>query len=128
MELIEYFHSQHYTSEKYTPRKLQLPEQGDINLFGVRGAGKTSLILAYIEEIDEEERLYIDFEDPNLTFKTLSTVTLQHYIDDNGITLLVLDQYEADYLESFPNVNRLIVITRIPLDDAYPYRAFSFGL
>jgi hypothetical protein len=117
MELIEYFHAQHYTSEKYTPRKLQLPDQGDINLFGVRGAGKTSLVLAYIEEIDEEERLYIDLEDPNLIFNTLDAVSLQHYIDDNGITLLILDRYEQGYFERFPNVDRLIVISRIPIND-----------
>jgi len=117
MELLEYFHSQHYSSEKYIPRKLQLPEKGHINLYGVRGAGKSSMILAYLEEIDEEERLYIDLEDPNLIFGTLNVVTLQHYIDHNEITLLVLDHYDEGRLEQLPSVDRLIVISRIPLDD-----------
>ena len=117
MELLDYFHSQHYNSEKYIPRKLHLPEKGDINLFGVRGAGKTSMILAQIEETDEEVRLYIDMEDPNLLFGTLHAITLQHYIDQNGITLLVLDHYTHGSLEALPEVERLIVISRIPLDD-----------
>ncbi|MDM5272498.1 hypothetical protein PGH07_09925 [Sulfurovum sp. zt1-1] len=117
MELLEYFHSQHYSNDRYIPRKLQLPDNVDINLFGVRGAGKTSIVLSHIEEIDEEVRLYIDMEDPNLIFGKLNAVTLQQYIDDNDITLLVLDQYEQGYLEHFPEVDRLIVISRIPLND-----------
>ncbi|MFT7880167.1 MAG: AAA family ATPase [Sulfurimonas sp.] len=117
MELLEYFHSQHYSSEKYIPRKLHLPEKRNINLFGVRGAGKTSMVLAHIDDINEEERLYIDLEDPNLIFERLNAATLQQYIDQYGITLLILDQYEQGYLERFPNVDRLIVISRIPLHD-----------
>jgi len=117
MELLEYFHSQHFSSEKYIPRKLQLPQSGAINLFGVRGAGKSSMVLALLEEIDEETYLYIDFEDPNLIFGTLDTATLQHYIDHNEITLLILDHYEECHLEQLPNVDNLIVISRIPLGD-----------
>jgi len=32
--------------------------------------------------------------------------------------MLVLDHYEKNYLSSFPNVERLIVLTRVPLDSA----------
>ena len=97
---------------------MDIPPAGDINLFGVRGAGKSTMVIEYIQEKDEESTLYLDMEDPNLIFGEITTLSLQRYIDKNGIALLVIDHYEAGYLERFPNVNRLIVISRIPLDDA----------
>ena len=118
MELIEYYHSQHYQNERYIPRKVQLPHTGDINLFGVRGAGKTSMVLEYIEAFDEEEYLYIDLEDPNLIFGELNTLQLQRYVDRNGITLLVLDHYEPGFLEYCPKVGRLIILSRTALADS----------
>ena len=117
MELLEYYQNQRYVTENYVPRKCQLPPKGDINLYGVRGAGKTTIILDLIHEENEETTLYIDLEDPNLIFNTLSTLSLQRYIDREGITLLILDHYQKGYLPYFPNVERLIVLSRIPLED-----------
>jgi hypothetical protein len=117
MELLEYYQNQRYVTENYVPRKCQLPLKGDINLYGVRGAGKTTIILDLMREENEETTLYIDLEDPNLIFNTLSTLSLQQYIDREGITLLILDHYTEGYLPYFPNVERLIVLSRIPLKD-----------
>lgn len=117
MELLEYYQNQRYVTENYVPRKCQLPLKGDINLFGVRGSGKTTIILDLMHEEDEETTLYIDLEDPNLIFNTLSTLSLQQYIDREGITLLILDHYSEGYLPYFPNVVRLIVLSRIPLEN-----------
>jgi predicted AAA+ superfamily ATPase len=118
MDLLEYYQNQHPINDNYIPRKCQLPQKGDINLFGVRGSGKTTIALDLFEEVDEETALYIDLEDPNLIFSPLVTVTLQHFIDKNSIILLVLDHYREDALPSFPNVERLIVLSRIKLTDA----------
>ena len=117
MDLLEYYQNQHPINDNYVPRKCQFPPNGDINLFGVRGSGKTTIVLDLLEEVDEETALYIDLEDPNLIFSPLTIVTLQHFIDRNGISLLVLDQYKEDSLPSFPNVERLIVLSRIKLTD-----------
>ena len=117
MELLEYYQNQRYGTENYVPRKCQLPLKGDINLYGVRGAGKTTIIFDLMHEENEETTLYIDLEDPNLIFNTLSTLSLQQYIDREGITLLILDHYPKGYLPYFPNVERLIVLSRIPLED-----------
>jgi hypothetical protein len=119
MQLLEYYQNQHYFTENYVPRKCQLPLKSDINLYGVRGSGKTSIILDLMHEENEESTLYIDLEDPNLIFNTLSTLSLQQYIDREGITLLILDHYTEGYLPSFPNVVRLIVLSRIPLENKY---------
>ncbi len=117
MQLLEYYQNQRYVTENYVPRKCQLPLKGDINLYGVRGSGKTTIILDLMHEENEETALYIDIEDPNLIFNTLSTLSLQQYIDREGITLLILDHYQEGYLPYFPNVERLIVLSRIPLED-----------
>ena len=117
MELLEYYQNQRYGTENYVPRKCQLPLKGDINLYGVRGAGKTTIIFDLMHEENEETTLYIDLEDPNLIFNTLSALSLQQYIDREGITLLILDHYPKGYLPYFPNVERLIVLSRIPLED-----------
>ncbi len=116
MELLEYYHNQRLSTENYVPRKCQVPSLGDINLYGVRGAGKTTIILDLIHNEEEYDSiLYIDIEDPNLIFNTLTTLLLQQYIDRVGITLLILDHYEDDLLSFFPKVERLIVVSRIPL-------------
>jgi len=118
MNLLEYYQNQLPSSENFIPRKCQLPVEGDVNLYGVRGAGKTAIILDYLSEEDNEQILYLDLEDPNLIFNTLDTLSLQQYIDKNNIQTLVLDHYYNKMLSSFPNVLRLILLTRTPLEDS----------
>ena len=115
MNLLEYYHNQHPHNENFIPRKSHIPKDGDINLFGVRSSGKTSLVLDFLEQKDKKDSLYIDLQDPNLIFNALTTLALQHYIDKENITLLILDHYEEGLLASFPNVKRLIVLSRIAL-------------
>lgn len=117
MKLLEYYQNQLPNSDNFIPRKCQLPLEGDFNLYGVRGSGKTSIILDYLSEFSSKDILYIDFENPNLTFNPLDTITLQQYIDKNSIHTLVLDHYRENILTSFPNITRLIILTRKPLED-----------
>ncbi len=115
MELTEYFDSQHNFNDRYVDRKTFIPKDGNINLYGVRGTGKTTMVLDYLQEIEEEEYLYIDMDDPNLIFSSLQSQAIQHYIQDNSIKLLVLDHYTKEYFSVFPQVERIIVVSRIPL-------------
>jgi len=115
MNLLEYYQNHLPYSEKFVPRKCYIPAQGDINLFGVRGSGKTSLILDMLHEVKKEHLLYIDLDDPNLLFETITTLSLQQFIDKHNIQILVLDHYKDAYLSTFPNVSRLIIVTRVPL-------------
>ena len=115
MDLLEYYQNHLPNSENFVPRKCYLPAQGDINLFGVRGSGKTSLILDMLHEVKKEHLLYIDLDDPNLLFETITTLSLQQFIDKHNIQILVLDHYKDAYLSTFPNVSRLIIVTRVPL-------------
>ena len=118
MNLLEYYQNHLPSSEYFVPRKSHVPSGGDINVFGVRGSGKTSLVLDMLSQIKKEHLLYIDLDDPNLLFETITPLSLQQYIDKHDIYMLVLDHYEKNYLSSFPNVERLIVLTRVPLDSA----------
>ena len=118
MNLFEYYQNHLPSSDHFIPRKCFIPSEGDINIFGVRGSGKTSLILDLLSELKKDHLLYIDLEDPNLLFENITTLSLQQYIDKHNILMLVLDHYHETLLTSFPNVTRLIVITRVPLTHA----------
>lgn len=117
MRLLEYYQNQRPSIENFVPRKCQLPLKGDLNIFGVRGSGKSSIALDLLSQTDKEEILYLDFDDPNLVFSSIAPLALQQFIDKEGITLLVLDHYEDAYFSHYPNVNRLIVLSRISLQD-----------
>jgi len=115
MQLLEYYQNQTPSSENFIPRKVQLPAQGDINLYGVRGSGKTAIILDYIEENTKEAYLYIDCESPNLILETLNADTLEAYLHSQKIHTLILDHYNNNFLTFLPKTQRMILLTRIPL-------------
>jgi predicted AAA+ superfamily ATPase len=114
MDLLEHYHENPPQNEHYTLRKISLPTEGHINLYGARGSGKTAIILDYIDQ-SEKTPLYIDLEDPNLILNTLETLPLQTYIDENNIEELILDHYEEGMIDLFPRVKRLIILSRVPL-------------
>lgn len=119
MDLLEYYHNQRPNNENFVIRKLQLPlppYANPINLYGVRGSGKTSVVLDTLTQIQDTPILYIDMQDPKLLFHTWQPLTLQQYIDKHNISLLVLDHYEASLLSYIPKVDNLIVLTRIALE------------
>jgi len=116
MDLLEHYHEHPPVNEQFILRKVHIPEEKDLNLYGARGCGKTALILNYMEEKDAHT-LYIDLEDPGLILNTLETLPLQAYIDEYRIKELILDHYEEGMLDDFPKVPRLIVISRTPVKE-----------
>lgn len=117
MKLLEFYQNQRISAGNYIPRKCQIPPNDDINLYGVRGSGKTTLILDLLTEEDAEKTLYLDLDDPKLMLEPITALALQQFIDKAGITLLILDHYEKNTFSRFPNVHRLIILSRIPLND-----------
>lgn len=75
------------------------------------------MVLDFLHDKDVETTLYIDLGDPNLTFSPLEPLILQQYINKHNITLLVLDHYHEGYLPSFPDVERLIIVSRTKITD-----------
>jgi hypothetical protein len=47
----------------------------------------------------------------------LETLPLEAFLRERNITTLILDHYEEGMLEAFPEVSRLIVVSRTPVDD-----------
>ena len=116
MKQLDYFQNNVPENSVYTYRKLQLPDEDHIYLYGVRGAGKSALVIDYLQDMDHETLLYIDCEDPNLSFASLSAAELQTYINENGIELLVIDHYDRSILDTLPQAERRIIISRSTLE------------
>jgi len=124
LKLIEYFYHHLPASENFITRKCAMSSEPFINLYGVRGAGKTSIVLDYLNDtMVRDEILYIDFENPNFILNTLNLNELQKYINQHQIKILVLDHYDFNLLPHFPTVTQLIVISRIALN----YNHFSYS-
>jgi len=122
MNLLQHYQNQHPNNEFYLPRKKQLGEYTKINIYGVRGAGKTALVLDYLLEYNLQKILYIDCEDPNLYFSSLDYLDLQNFICTNSINTLVLDHYLPTLLTQIPKVEKIIILTRKKLT----YQEFTF--
>ncbi len=116
MDLLEHYHTHPPQNEQFMLRKVQLEPEGNINLYGVRGSGKTALVLDYLQEQDEHT-LYLDLEDPNLILNTLDTLPLQSYIVEHKISELILDHYEEGMMDDLPRVKRTILISRTPIQE-----------
>ncbi len=119
MELLEYYQTQLPKNEVFIPRKYHISKDDiKLNIFGVRGGGKTAIVLDYLLEHNNEQILYIDFENPNLILNSLEVDSLERYILENHIEILVLDHYIDGLLSSFPSVQQLIVVTRISIKNS----------
>ena len=115
MEILEYFYENRPGNAVYYPRKLILPESGNIYLYGPAGTGKTALLLDYIDSLDSNV-LYIDCQDPLLILEDIDIDILNDFIKEEGITLLVLDHWYEGFLESCPNADRVIFCSRGYID------------
>ena len=116
MNLLQHYQNQPPTNEFFLPRKREIPkEESRVNLYGVRGSGKSSLVLDYILEYDRENILYIDCLDPNLRFEQLSSLVIEKFCIEQGIELLILDHY-SDNIDINISIKEMIVISRVKLD------------
>jgi hypothetical protein len=117
MQILEHFYTQVPPNESFTIRKVQLRTESNINLFGVRGSGKSAIVFDFLlnHYENEEEYLYIDFDDPLLFFDNIEAKELERFIAYRQIKTLVLDHYTPNSLEFIPNVETTIVVSRIDL-------------
>jgi hypothetical protein len=121
MDLLEEYYAHPPQIESFVPRKITIPPMKNLNLFGVRGSGKSAIIYDYIQNCDKNI-LYIDLEDPRLIIHGFDTLPIDEFIEDNEISELILDHYEDGILEFFPKVDRLIIVSRQKQDyDKFDY-------
>ncbi len=115
MHRLDYFQNHPPENALYYQRKLPIPDVAALNLYGVRGSGKTALIIEYLKNISNSELLYIDCEDPSFLLTPLNEKEIQDYILKHNIQTLVLDHFESSKIAIPPHAPRVILITRTPV-------------
>ncbi len=119
MTILDYFYTNPPSNEEYFPRKLPFSKESFF-LQGARGVGKSSYIIHYLEQFDKESFLYIDCQDPIFILDELELEELESFLKEEKIKILVLDHYYDGFLEDFPKVEQLIIISTEPIDTPFP--------
>jgi hypothetical protein len=115
MHLIETFYNISVQNTVFYPRKLTLPREDSFHLHGARGVGKSHLVIEYLQHLPEASWLYLDCQDPIFALEDIDSAHLGAFLCEEAIETLVLDHYYEGFLETFPSVNYLIVVTRLPM-------------
>jgi len=115
MHLIESFYNIPVQNTVFHPRKLTLPPDGSFHLHGARGVGKSHLVIEYLQSLPEASWLYLDCQDPIFALEDIDSAHLGAFLREEAIETLVLDHYYAGFLETLPRVDRLILVTRLPM-------------
>ena len=114
MHLLESFRTIRINNTTFSPRKLTLPITGSFHLYGARGVGKSTLVIDFLQSLPEESWLYLDCQDPIFALEDIDSDHLNAFLDEEEITTLVLDHYYDGFLETLPDPERLIVVSRRP--------------
>jgi predicted AAA+ superfamily ATPase len=115
MDLLEYFSENRPDNTFFHSRKLVLPDQGSFHLIGARGVGKSTLVIEYLRSLSETNWLYIDCQDPIFALEDIDSMMLEQFVDEEGISTVVLDHYYDGFLEALPRIKRLILASRRPI-------------
>ncbi len=75
-------------------------------LIGVRGSGKSSILINYLKEFKKESFLYLDFDDERIDKDDLSQ-NLDEFIKKNRIEILVIENF--DYSIKLPNTQKILL-------------------
>ena len=128
MGILEQLQTQIYSNDNFITRKAQIIDIHRLNIFGVRGSGKSSLVIDYINSnLEEDEYLYIDFDNPLLLINPIDSQMIDKFIIENQITTLILDQYKEEYLSYIPEVENIIIVSRrnLKLDEYSEVELFA---
>lgn len=115
MYLLETFFNNPPKIENFYPRKIFLPNSSFL-LYGARGVGKSALIVNYLQNLKRDSFLYIDAEDPIFVLEDIEADELEDFIKQESIKTLIIDHYYEGFLEYLPEVEQLIVVSRLNLD------------
>ncbi len=128
MDILEYFYENKPKNTIFYPRKLSLPDQGSFSLIGARGTGKSTLIIEHLNSLKPKNWLYIDCQDPAFALEDIDTDMLEAFVQEEGITTVVLDHYYDGFLERMPRTEKLVVVSRRAIGKIDLERYELFGL
>jgi len=95
LNLLEQWYNTEIELFEYFPRESIIFSTSTL-LYGVSGSGKTTLIASYLLQKPKSTYLYIDCSDKRLDSATIHE-SLQSFIDDNHISILVLDNFNYNF-------------------------------
>ena len=110
MDQIQYFYEQKIKKIPFIPRKVDIKENENILVKGIRFSGKTFLIKDYLSR--QKNFLYINLNDIRVDLDYLQS-NLQTFIDKNRIEIVAIDNYKKDFL--IPNSKQIILSTNEPI-------------
>jgi len=112
MQLLEYFYGLTLKNDFFRERKVQLPQAKSFHLYGARGVGKSTLVIEYLQDIDDEQWLYIDCQDPIFALEDIDSDNLELFISEEEIGILILDHYYEGFLDALPECSQTILLSR----------------
>ncbi|WP_024954062.1 AAA family ATPase [Sulfurospirillum arcachonense] len=123
MNSLEILYETKHKNMQYFARKISINSKKTI-INGVKKAGKTFLIIDYLQNFDDENVLYIDLKDERVENKKIAQ-NIHKFIKLNPIKILVIENYDFSF--ELPNVEEIIltcdkkienyeILTLYPLD------------
>ncbi len=108
MNILEQIYEINFNKINFLERKVSILNPNTI-LVGSPKSGKTYLIYDYLSRFENEDYLYIDFDDYKNDFKEIEE-NLEIFIKKNNIKVLVLENYKFNL--TLPKVTSTIITTK----------------
>ncbi len=108
MNILEQIYEINFNKINFLERKISIVNQKTI-LVGSPKSGKTYLIYDYLSQFENEQYLYVDFDDYKNDFNEIAT-NLDLFIRKNNIIVLVLENYKFNL--DLPKVTHTIITTK----------------
>lgn len=107
MNILEQIYEINFNKINFLERKISILNPNTI-LMGSPKSGKSYLIYDYLSRFEDEQYLYIDFDDYKNDFQAIEE-NLELFIKKHNITVLVLENYKFNL--SLPKVTSTIITT-----------------
>lgn len=109
MNSLEFCHELDFSKIEFMERKNRITHPKTL-IYGPYKSGKSFLIYDYLSNFDEEEYIYIDFEDPRINLEGIKE-NLNDYVRKNDIQVTVLENFNFDM--ELPFCDSIIISTNI---------------
>jgi len=108
MNILEQIYEISFSKINFFERKLSITNQNTV-LIGPPKSGKSYLIYDYLSSFEEENYIYIDFEDYRNDFDSIQK-ELEKFVKNNPIEVLVLENFSFNL--DLPEVKSIIITTK----------------
>ncbi len=112
MHLLEYFYNLSIKNDFFRDRKMKIPHHTSFHLYGARGTGKSTLVIEYLQGLEEDSWLYIDCQDPIFALEDIDSEILDAFIEEEEIQTVILDHYYDGFLDTLPQCRQLGIVSR----------------